>query len=141
MHDSCMPKTASMAERIAELIGNDSTRDVSRKVQLHGGRASHTAVQKWLNGGEIDESNLEALCHAYGSTPAWVRYGVRENPPLTDAQQAAADLVANHPPEFIQKGFDFMLYQLERSPLTDNGPDGAARYFKLLSRLVGHKKS
>lgn len=91
-------------------------------------------------GGNIDEANLVALAAAYLSSPAYIRYGVREAPQLTERQQAAAELVANDPPPWVQQGFDFMRYQLERSPLTDNGPHGAAAYLRLLAKLVESKK-
>lgn len=135
---SSMQLAGSMAERIAEVTRGDSLRDVAAKVQMHGGSASHTAVQKWLNGGNIDEQNLVALCAAYNVSPAYVRYGVGPRDALNEKQQAAAELVDDDPPEWVQKGFDFMRYSIARSPLDD--PEAMAHYMKLLDTLIGAKK-
>ncbi|HMM73697.1 MAG TPA: hypothetical protein PKC22_16005 [Rhodocyclaceae bacterium] len=134
-----MQETGTMASRIVSIIGKDSLRDVARKVQLHGGSASHMAVQKWTKGGDIEESNLVAFCAAYGTTPAYVRYGIGERAALSERQLAAAELIDNSPPEFVQQGLDFMRYQLVRSPLMGD-PERTARYLKLLDTLVGAKK-
>ena len=97
-HSGMHRSTTDMAQRIAEITRGDSTRTIAAKVVQHGGNASHTAVSKWLAGGNIDEANLVALAAAYLSSPAYIRYGVREAPQLTERQQAAAELVANDPP-------------------------------------------
>lgn len=134
-----MQTRTRMADRIAEITRGESTREIAQKIELHGGRASHTAVHKWLAGGNIDEHNLAALCAAYGSTPAYVRYGVQSEPALTERQRAAAELLANEPPPQVQQGFDFMKYQLERLPF-DGNPERAAHYLRLLARLVDRRK-
>lgn len=127
-----------MADRIREITRGDSLRDIAVKVQAHGGSASHTAVGKWLSGGNIDEQNLVALCAAYGASPAYVRYGVGPRDALNEKQQAAAELVDDEPPEWVQAGFDFMRYQIARSPLSD--PEAMRRYMKLLDTLSDAKK-
>lgn len=138
-HHAGMPKTTTMADRIREAKGADSTRTVAQKVVLHGGEASHSAVQKWLAGGEIEESNLIAFCQAYGVSPAYIRYGVTPAPHLTEPQEAAAKLVGNDPPPWVQMGFDFMRTLSQKSVL-EGDPRQTADYLRWLDQIIGGEK-
>lgn len=71
-----------MADRIKELLGEDSFAAASRKLQLAGQRVSAAAIHKWANGGDITEENLRAFCAVYRSNPPYVRYGIGDNLPV-----------------------------------------------------------
>lgn len=126
-----MQATNSMAKRISDLLGNDSVPQAAAKIQLAGGKVTVQGIHKWLNGGQISEPNLLALAAAYGSTPAYIRYGVQEKP-LSESQQAAADLVGEEP-DMAQEAFDFMSYRINRS-VADN-PDKLRRYMEMIEKI------
>ena len=109
---SVMDTKTSMAERVSDLIGQDSLPQAVAKIQLAGGKVTVQAVHKWKHGGEISEANLAAFAKAYGSTPAWIRYGV-STAHLSKAQEAAARLLAVRP-DLVIEAFDFAKYRLDK---------------------------
>lgn len=113
LDDPGMQTKTNMADRVCELIGDDSLPQAVAKIQLQGGKATVQAVHKWKHGGEISEPNLKALAAAYGSSPAWIRYGVTVKT-LTKAQEAAAELAALQP-EILAEAFDFARFRLDKS--------------------------
>gem|GEM_PF-4885879 len=132
----------TIASRIKELISEESAYEVSRKLSKIGVSVSPQAVYKWLDGGEISEDNLQALCRVYSGSPAWVRYGIGDKAKINEKQKAAADLVQELPPQFRQMTFDFLEYQLTRAdpPLAK---EKFVRYMTLIEKLkndMGKKK-
>lgn len=109
--DSLMRTITPMATRITELIGRDSLPQAVAKIQLAGGKVTVQGLHKWKNGGEITEANLAALAKAYGTTPAYIRYGVTQRT-MSDAEIAAAELVRSSP-ALAAEAFDFARYKLE----------------------------
>lgn len=104
-----------MPDRIRELIGDDSPYDVARKFALRGTDLSAQAVYKWLGGGDIGEANLRLLCEIYGTSPAYVRYGIKTEERLTNGQKAAAELIGSAPPQMVQMTLDFLEYQMQKT--------------------------
>lgn len=66
----------TMHDRIRALVDSNGPAEVARRVTLAGFRVTTQGAHKWLHGGDLTEAALAALCRAYHSHPAWVRYGI-----------------------------------------------------------------
>lgn len=130
------------AQRIVELIGDDTLKVVTQKLALHGVSITEQAVHKWRNGGNIEDENVVALAKAYRSTPEWIKYGTGTKYVLTESQQAAAEIAGDDSiREEVQAGFDFIRYKLEQNALLSKDPEKAAHYFKMIDIIIrGTKK-
>ena len=126
-------KISTLTERINEIIGKDSGGEVSRKMRPYGVDVTYQAVHKWMNGGNLTEENITALCAAYHVSEAWLRYGEGEKRILTPGQEATIDLFGALPAENVQSALDFIEFQLNRP----EGPSALEKkaYRDMISRI------
>jgi len=96
------PKLDTMADRIRDAMGADNGYEVSRRLERRGERVSAQSIYAWLAGGDVRESNLQAFADEYGTTCAWLRYGIGERAGDSAVAAEAARLIESLPGEVRQ---------------------------------------
>lgn len=127
-------KQQTMAERIRLVMGADNAYDVVRKLERAGTAVSEQTIYNWLDGSEIKESNLAAFAQLYGTTPAWLRYGIGERESLSEKGAEGGRLVQQLPDELLQETLDFLGYKLQR-PDVQVAEETRASYFKFSEKV------